>query len=95
MRPFFLPGIPDTSPPVVTRYYCLRRSRLRKFLVFVALACSVRITSAITWAFLFPPLLWQLRGNAALLRMFITNTVATMYVHKPPFNAPFTYRTDV
>ncbi|KAN0137298.1 glycosyltransferase family 22 protein [Lactarius tabidus] len=56
------------------------RSRLRKFLVFVALACSVRITSAITWAFLFPPLLWQLRGNAALLRMFITNTVATICV---------------
>ncbi|KAI9458000.1 Alg9-like mannosyltransferase family-domain-containing protein [Lactarius psammicola] len=30
---------------------------LRKFLVFIALACSIRITSAITWAFLFPPLL--------------------------------------
>ena len=87
--------IPDTSPPVVTRYHCLRRSQLRKFLVFVALACSVRITSAITWTFLFPPLLWQLRGNAALLRMFITNTAATMYVHNHLFNVPLTYGTDV
>jgi hypothetical protein len=95
MRPFFLPGIPGPSPPVVTRYHCLRRSQLRKFLVFVALACSVRITSAVTWAVLFPPLLWQLRGNAALLRMFITNAVATMYVHRHLFNARLTYGTVV
>ena len=87
--------MPDTSPPVVTKYHCLRRSQLRKFLLFIALACSVRITNAITWAFLFPPLLWQLRGNVALLRTFITNTVATMYVHRHLFNVPLTYGTDV
>ncbi|KAF8273654.1 glycosyltransferase family 22 protein [Lactarius quietus] len=56
------------------------RSQLRKFLVFVALACSIRITSAITWVFLFPPLLWQLRGNTALLRRFIIDIVATIFV---------------
>ena len=95
MRPFFLPGIPDTSTPAVIGHYCLRRSQLRKFLVFVALACSIRVTSSITWAFLFPPLLWQLRGKAALLRTFITDTVVTMYVQTRLFNALLTCETDV
>ena len=95
MRPFFLPGIPNTLPPVVIGHYCLHRSQLRKFLVFVALACSIRVTSAITWAFLFPLLMLQLRGNAALLRLFIIDTVATMYVHTRLLNASLTYDTDV
>lgn len=56
------------------------RSQLRKFLLFVALACSVRVTSAITWAFLIPALLWQLSQNRELLRMFIIDTVSTAYV---------------
>jgi hypothetical protein len=56
------------------------RSQLRKFLLFVALACSVRVTSAITWAFLFPALLWQLSHNRALLRVFIVDTISTAYV---------------
>ncbi len=47
-------------------------------MVFIALACSIRVTSAITWAFLFPPLMWQLRRNAALLRVFITNRCVTL-----------------
>ena len=56
------------------------RSELRKFLLFVALACSVRVTSAITWAFLFPALLWQLSQNRALLRVFIIDTISTACV---------------
>ncbi|KAI0280018.1 glycosyltransferase family 22 protein [Russula aff. rugulosa BPL654] len=60
----------DTSVPP-------SRSELRKFLLFVALACSVRVTSAITWAFLFPALLWQLSPNRALLRVFIIDTIST------------------
>ncbi|KAH8981026.1 Alg9-like mannosyltransferase family-domain-containing protein [Lactarius akahatsu] len=56
------------------------RSQLRKFLVFIALACSIRVTNAITWVFLFPPLLWQLRRNSALLRVFVTDTLATICV---------------
>ncbi|KAI0306813.1 glycosyltransferase family 22 protein [Multifurca ochricompacta] len=56
------------------------RLQLQKFLVFVALACSVRITSAITWVFIFPPLLWQLRHNSGLLRAFITDTISVVCV---------------
>ncbi|KAH9959528.1 Alg9-like mannosyltransferase family-domain-containing protein [Lactifluus volemus] len=52
------------------------RSQLRKFLIFAALACSVRVTSAITWAFLIPPLLWQLSRNSTLLRAFITEAIS-------------------
>jgi GPI mannosyltransferase 3 len=48
--------------------------------VFVALACSVRVTSAITWAFLIPPLLWQLAQKPALLRAFITEAIFTACV---------------
>ena len=87
--------MPDTITFRCDKVSFLRRLQIRKFLLFVALACSVRITNAITWAFLFPPLLWQLRGNVALLRTFITNTVATMYVHQHLFNVPLTYGTDV
>ena len=95
MRPFFPPGIPDPLPPVVTGQYCLHKSQLQKFLVFVALACSIRVTSAITWAFLVPLLMLQLRGNAALLRMFIIDSVATIYVHTRLFSVSLTYETDV
>jgi len=56
------------------------RSQLRKFLLFAALACSVRVTSAITWAFLFPALSWQLSHNRALLRVFIIATMSMAYV---------------
>ncbi|KAH9986341.1 glycosyltransferase family 22 protein [Russula compacta] len=56
------------------------RSQLRKFLLFVALACLIRVTSAITWAFLFACLLWQLRQNPALLRAFITDAISTVCV---------------
>jgi hypothetical protein len=56
------------------------RSQLRKFLLFVALACSVRVTSVITWSFLFPALLWQISQNRALLRVFIMDTISTAYV---------------
>jgi len=70
---------------VELRHYYPRRSQLRKFLVFVSLACSIRVTSAITWVFLFPPLLWQLRRNVALLVAFVMDTIATMYVHKHIF----------
>lgn len=51
------------------------RSQLRNFLLFIALACSVRVTSVITWAFLFPPLLWQISHNRALLRVFFIDTI--------------------
>ncbi|KAI0265809.1 glycosyltransferase family 22 protein [Gloeopeniophorella convolvens] len=54
------------------------RSRLRKLLLFVALACSVRVTSAITWAFLFPVLLWELRRHPTLLRAFAVDTLLTV-----------------
>jgi len=57
-----------------------RRSQLRKFLLFVALACSVRVTSAITWAFLFPVLLRQLSQNRALLRVFVIDSISIAYV---------------
>ena len=56
------------------------RSQLRKFLLFVALACSVRVTSAITWAFIFPALLWQISPNRELLRVFIIDSISTAYV---------------
>jgi phosphatidylinositol glycan class B len=67
------------------------RSQLRKFLLFVALACSVRVTSAITWAFLFPPLLWQLCQNRMLLRAFIADTIFTVYVFERLFYTVFTH----
>src|SRR6267142_1951411 len=57
------------------------RSQLRHLLLFVALACSIRITSVITWAFLFPPLFWQLSRNPILLRAFIADTISAVYVY--------------
>ncbi|KAI0298890.1 glycosyltransferase family 22 protein [Russula brevipes] len=56
------------------------RSKLRRFLLFSALACSIRVTSAITWAFLIPYLLWQLRQTPTLLRAFIADTLSTVCV---------------
>ena len=50
--------------------------------MFVALACSIRITSVITWAFLFPPLFLQLSRNFTLLRAFITDTISVAYVYE-------------
>ncbi|KAH9053301.1 Alg9-like mannosyltransferase family-domain-containing protein [Lactarius vividus] len=67
-------------PNRYSRHITRCRSQLRKFLVFIALACSIRVTSAITWAFLILPLLWQLRRNSSLLRAFITDTFATTCV---------------
>jgi len=66
-----------------------RRSQLRRFLVFAALACSVRITSAITWVFLFPPLLSQLSRNPTLLRAFITDAISTAYVLMSVYSTPY------
>ena len=80
---FFHLGALD-EPSFLRRRSDTHRSQLRKFLLFVALACSVRITSAITWAFLFPPLLWQLCRNRMLLRAFITDTIITAYVFERP-----------
>ncbi len=68
-----------------------RRSQLRRFLVFAALACSVRITSAITWVFLFPPLLSQLSRNRTLLRAFITDAISTAYVYERLLYTLFTH----
>jgi hypothetical protein len=79
---FFPPGTLDELPhrPERDRNPC--RSQLRHFLLFVALACSIRITSVITWAFLFPPLFWQLSRNPTLLRAFITDTISAAYVYE-------------
>ncbi|KAJ3810838.1 glycosyltransferase family 22 protein [Lentinula lateritia] len=45
------------------------RSDIQKMLFFAAMACSVRITNAIIWAFLLPSLFWRMRSNSKLLIM--------------------------
>jgi len=42
----------------------------RKSLLFIALACSIRLTSVITWVFLFSPLLWRLVQNHVIARIY-------------------------
>lgn len=81
---FFPLGTPDELPHRPGRNCDPCRSQLRHFLLFVALACSVRITSVITWAFLFPLLFWQLSRNPTLLRAFITDAVSAAYVYERP-----------
>lgn len=79
---FFPLGMLDELPRGPERNCDPYRSQLRHFLLFVALACSIRITSVITWAFLFPPLFWQLSRNPTLLRAFITDTISAAYVYE-------------
>ncbi|SRR6266403_896035 len=79
---FFPLGTLDKHYLVPGRRCIPRRSQLRKFLLLVALACSIRVTSAITWTSLFPPLLWQLHQNRILLRAFVIDTIITAYVSK-------------
>ncbi|KIK59538.1 glycosyltransferase family 22 protein [Collybiopsis luxurians FD-317 M1] len=56
------------SYPWSPKFAAQTRSDIRKMLLFAALACSVRITNAVIWAFLLPNLLWRLRINPKLLR---------------------------
>ena len=88
---FFLLGMPDILSLSLRKTFDPRRSQLRKFLLFVALACSIRVTSAITWIFLFGRLLWQLRQKPALLRAFIADTISTVYVYECLFYTLFTH----
>ncbi|KAJ3801502.1 glycosyltransferase family 22 protein [Lentinula aff. detonsa] len=50
----------DSSTPQI-------RSDIKTMLIFAAMACSVRITNAVIWAFLIPILLWRMRSNVQLL----------------------------
>ena len=88
---FFPLGMPDILSLGFRKTSDPRRSQLRKFLFFVALACSIRITSAVTWVFLFGHLLWQLRLNPALLRAFIADAISTVYVYERLFYTLFTH----
>ena len=48
-------------------YLTLDRSRVRKMILFAALACMVRATNAVIWVYLFGNLFWALRLRGRLL----------------------------
>ncbi|KZV64343.1 glycosyltransferase family 22 protein [Peniophora sp. CONT] len=49
--------------------------KLRRVLVFAALACMIRVTNAILWVLLVPMILWKTRGHRSLCRGFITDAL--------------------
>ncbi|KAI0279976.1 hypothetical protein BGY98DRAFT_965900 [Russula aff. rugulosa BPL654] len=81
--------------PIHDRYFSLGhpRSQLRDLLLSIASACSVRLTSVITPAFLFLPLPWQIAQNYTVcLCAFITDTISIAYsVCCPLFALDSTY----
>ncbi|KAE9394099.1 glycosyltransferase family 22 protein, partial [Gymnopus androsaceus JB14] len=42
-------------------------AQTRRMLVFAALACTIRITNAVIWAFLLPLLLWRMRSKTKFI----------------------------
>ncbi|TFK42364.1 Alg9-like mannosyltransferase family-domain-containing protein [Crucibulum laeve] len=89
---------PWDASPNLSSQLMFNRSRLRKTLIFSALACMVRPTNAIIWVFLYGKLLWGYRshkklavtlllealvvGGLALLSLFAIDTI---YYSKPTF----------
>ncbi|KAL0946742.1 hypothetical protein HGRIS_012920 [Hohenbuehelia grisea] len=51
------------------------RKHVRKSLIFAALACGIRPTSAIIWAFLFSNLLWQMRSSRRIFGLLMRDAL--------------------
>ncbi|KAI0040325.1 glycosyltransferase family 22 protein [Auriscalpium vulgare] len=51
------------------------RPQLRSLLLFAALACATRVTNAVIWIFLIPPLLWRLRAHPHRLFAFLVDAL--------------------
>ncbi|KAK0463835.1 glycosyltransferase family 22 protein [Desarmillaria tabescens] len=51
------------------------RSKIRKSLVFAALACAIRPTNAVIWIYLFSNLVWALRGYRRTLLFLLCDAI--------------------
>lgn len=70
-----IPQVRGSLVHAFLRLIILNRSRIRKTIIFSALACMVRPTNGIIWVFLFANLFWAVRSRKKVALAILSELV--------------------